>query len=65
MNVAFVARPVGWSGRSAWDVVSDDRVIGWISQERAGFSWFADGAKGSGISLWDCERQIKERARET
>ena len=43
-----------------YDILVDDEKAGWISNTRFGYHWAAMGSHGSGISLYDCERQIKE-----
>jgi hypothetical protein len=50
------------SGRSStecWDVLADGEAIGSVTDGRRSYRWVAAGSHGSGISLYDCEVQIR------
>lgn len=52
-------RNMGASSGHIWDVLIEGVAVGSISETQAGFNWHVCEYSGSGISTYDCERQIE------
>ena len=57
--VQLAPRKMGAASGHIWDVLIEGVAVGSISETRAGFNWHVCASSGSGISTYDCERQIE------